>query len=119
MLVQQVVEWERHLRSSTTARSVRAASRGLVALGRPASGLAQVVATLLENALVHGGGTIPCRTADRAGSVVVEVRDEGPGVPAELVPHIFERDVSGAHAPGSGLAVARDARPRPTAAGWS
>jgi signal transduction histidine kinase len=39
---------------------------------------------------------------------VVEVRDEGSGVPPELVPRIFERSVSGAPGgTGLGLALAR------------
>jgi nitrogen-specific signal transduction histidine kinase len=40
--------------------------------------------------------------------VVVEVRDEGAGVPRELVPRIFERSVSGRPGgTGLGLALAR------------
>ena len=48
--------------------------------------------------------------ARRSGpSVVVEVSDQGDGVPAAIAPHIFERSVSsGRRAPGSGLALARD-----------
>jgi nitrogen-specific signal transduction histidine kinase len=39
---------------------------------------------------------------------VIEVRDEGRGVPEELVPHIFERNVSGRpQGTGLGLALAR------------
>ena len=57
---------------------------------RPAR-CAQVIATLLDNALVHGAGTVTIRTSRTPKSVVVEVRDEGRGVPHELVPRIFER----------------------------
>jgi signal transduction histidine kinase len=40
--------------------------------------------------------------------VVVEVRDEGSGVPPELAPRIFERSVSGSPTgTGLGLALAR------------
>jgi signal transduction histidine kinase len=40
--------------------------------------------------------------------VVVEVRDEGKGVPHDLVPRIFERNVSGnPGGTGLGLALAR------------
>jgi signal transduction histidine kinase len=40
--------------------------------------------------------------------VVLEVGDEGQGVPDELVPRIFERFVSGHSGTGLGLALARD-----------
>jgi nitrogen-specific signal transduction histidine kinase len=43
-----------------------------------------------------------------ATSVVIEVTDEGPGVPAVLGQRVFERSVSGRHSTGLGLAVARD-----------
>jgi signal transduction histidine kinase len=68
-----------------------------------------VIATLLDNALVHGAGTVTIRTSRTPKSVVVEVRDEGKGVPHELVPRIFERNVSGRPGgTGLGLALARD-----------
>ena len=41
-------------------------------------------------------------------SLVVEVTDEGPGVPPELGARIFERSVSGRRGTGLGLAVARE-----------
>ena len=70
--------------------------------------LAQVIATLLDNALVHGAGTVTIRTSRTPKSVVIEVRDEGQGVPADLVPRIFERNVSGRpQGTGLGLALAR------------
>ncbi len=70
--------------------------------------LAQVLATLLDNSLVHGAGTVCVTTRSAGGSVVVEVSDEGPGVPPELGQRIFARSVSSAGSTGLGLALARD-----------
>jgi signal transduction histidine kinase len=71
-------------------------------------GLAQVIATLLDNALMHGQGTVTIRRSQSPRSVVIEVEDEGDGVPAELVSRIFERSVSGRpEGTGLGLALAR------------
>lgn len=72
-------------------------------------GLAQVLATLIENSLKHGGGTTTVRSrGGTSGAVVVEVADEGDGVPDELAPHIFEREVTSGAGTGLGLALARD-----------
>jgi signal transduction histidine kinase len=73
-----------------------------------AGALAQVLATLLDNSLVHGKGMVSITTRSAGGSVVVEVSDEGPGVPAELGQRIFARSVSSAGSTGLGLALARD-----------
>jgi signal transduction histidine kinase len=103
---QQVIEWEpafRHVRRKLEVIGVR----DLEAHVTP-GGLAQVLATLLDNALMHGGGTVTLQTSQSARSVVIEVRDEGKGVPPELVSRIFERSVSGRpEGTGLGLALAR------------
>ncbi|SDS26425.1 ATP-binding protein [Paraoerskovia marina] len=79
------------------------------ALATP-GGLAQVLATLVENSLKHGGGTTTVRTRSggERGTVVIEVADEGDGVPEDLAPHIFERSVTSGAGTGLGLALARD-----------
>ena len=103
---QQVVEWEPAFRRARRKLAVIGV-RGLQAYVTP-GGLAQVLATLLDNALMHGGGTVTLQTSQNSRSVVIEVRDEGKGVPAELVPRIFERSVSGRpEGTGLGLALAR------------
>ena len=54
-------------------------------------------------------GTVATITAAaRAGSVTVEVSDDGPGVPADRLPHIFDRFYRAAAPPrpGSGLGLA-------------
>ncbi len=106
ILAQQVAEWEPAFRRANRKLEV-AGEKELH--GYATSGtLAQVIATLLDNALVHGAGAVTIRTSQTLKSVVIEVRDEGQGVPAELVPRIFERNVSGRpHGTGLGLALAR------------
>ncbi len=103
---QQVIEWEPAFRR-VRRKLVVIGERGLQAHVTP-GGLAQVLATLLDNALMHGGGTVTLQTSQSARSVVIEVRDEGRGVPPELVSRIFERSVSGRpEGTGLGLALAR------------
>src|SRR5499427_6073904 len=103
---QQVIEWEPAFRRAGR-KLVVIGVRGLQAHVTP-GGLAQVLATLLDNALMHGGGTVTLQTSQNSRSVVIEVRDEGRGVPPELVSRIFERSVSGRpEGTGLGLALAR------------
>lgn len=72
--------------------------------------LAQVLATLIENSLKHGAGTttVRSRTGGPSAAVVLEVADEGAGVPDELAGRIFEREVTSGAGTGLGLALARD-----------
>jgi signal transduction histidine kinase len=106
ILAQQVAEWDPAFRRANRKLEV-AGEKSLRAYATPGT-LAQVIATLLDNALAHGGGTVTIRTSQTAKSVVIEVRDEGHGVPEALVPRIFERNVSGRpHGTGLGLALAR------------
>ena len=106
IVAQQVVEWDPAFRRVSRKLEV-IGEKGLYAYVTPGSA-AQVIATLLDNALVHGAGTVTIRTSQTPRSVVIEVRDEGKGVPPELVPRIFERSVSGAPGgTGLGLSLAR------------
>ena len=76
--------------------------------------LAQVVANLVENACKYATGTIEVGTWYRLGADgpegVVTVDDDGPGIPADELPHVFERLwTSGrtqARQVGSGLGLA-------------
>lgn len=72
-----------------------------------AARLREAVGALLDNALQHGEGpvTVTARTGDNA--LLVEVSDTGPGVPEELVAHVFDRGVSAQSSTGLGLALAR------------
>jgi PAS domain S-box-containing protein len=55
--------------------------------------LQQVVWNLLSNAVKFspGGSRVQVRLRRLEGAVEVTVRDEGPGIPADFLPHIFER----------------------------
>jgi signal transduction histidine kinase len=78
--------------------------------------LHQVVANLVENALRHSppGGTVSISARARDDAVVFAVADDGPGIPPDEAPRVFERfyradsarssDHGGA---GLGLAIAR------------
>ncbi len=81
--------------------------------------IAQVIANLLSNALRYtpqdGRVDVQLQTQDQ--SVLITVRDTGPGIPAEDLPHIFDRfyradksrsrEAPGAGGSGLGLAIAR------------
>lgn len=75
----------------------------------------QVLVNLLANARTHTppGTTVTARVLAEAGNpwVTLEVRDNGPGIPAELLPHVFERFARGdasrsRHAGSTGLGLA-------------
>jgi two-component system OmpR family sensor kinase len=73
--------------------------------------LRRAVDNLLANVQAHTpAGTVATISAARCGdSVVVEVSDDGPGVPAGQLDRIFDRFYRGAalaHRPGSGLGLA-------------
>ncbi|MEU1708020.1 ATP-binding protein [Streptomyces sp. NPDC005706] len=106
VIQQQLAEWRPAYRSAGRA-VVSSGKRHLHAVGTPGA-VAQVLAALIENSLMHGGGTVALRTRVTGNQAVVEVTDEGPGVPADLGARIFERTISGRNSTGIGLAVARD-----------
>lgn len=55
--------------------------------------LKQLFMILTDNAIKYGrkGGTIVIRMKIRAGEAMVTVTDDGPGIPADDLPHVFER----------------------------
>jgi signal transduction histidine kinase len=106
VVAQQVVEWDPAFRRKNRKLEV-SGEKNLTAHVTPGT-LSQLIATLLDNALVHGAGTVGIRTSLTPKSVVIEVRDSGRGVPPHLVPQIFERNVSSKPGgTGLGLALAR------------
>jgi signal transduction histidine kinase len=106
VIKQQVEEWRPAYRNEGR-NIITAGTHGLRAVGTPGA-VAQVLATLMENGLMHGAGTVCLSTRVTGNQAVVEVTDEGHGVPNELGSRVFERTVSGRNSTGIGLAVARD-----------
>ena len=73
--------------------------------------LRRAVDNLLTNVLTHTPrDTAASITAScTQNTITIEVRDDGPGVPADTLPHLFERfyrAAGGAAVPGSGLGLA-------------
>jgi signal transduction histidine kinase len=66
--------------------------------------LHQVVANLLDNAARHSpaGGTVTAAGHRADGQLVIEVTDEGPGIPAAERVHVFERFTRGERPAGGG-----------------
>ncbi|WP_062213074.1 ATP-binding protein [Demequina oxidasica] len=104
---QQRAEWEKTF--TQAGRKLRIAPTDATVFSTP-GGLAQVLATLIENSLHHGDGTtmVLARESGPNHAIVIEVRDEGEGVPEDLAPRIFEREVTSGRGTGLGLALARD-----------
>lgn len=75
----------------------------------------QVLGNLVSNAIRHtpNGGRVALSAAQANGQVVLRVEDSGSGIPAEDLPHIFDRFYRGDKvrsadgASGLGLAIAR------------
>ncbi|MBP0457356.1 ATP-binding protein [Streptomyces montanisoli] len=106
IIKQQIEEWKPVYRSAGRA-IVRSGRQGVWVMATPGA-IAQVLAALIENSLMHGGGTVALRTRVTGNQAVIEVTDEGPGVSPDLGARIFERAISGHNSTGIGLAVARD-----------
>jgi heavy metal sensor kinase len=78
--------------------------------------LQQIVVNLLDNAIKYSpaGGRIAVYTRAVNGEAVLEVIDDGPGIPAEALPHVFDRffradsaRTHGINGTGLGLSIVR------------
>ena len=72
--------------------------------------LGQVVTNLVENASKFATSRVDVRVADADDGVVLLVEDDGPGIPADDLGHVFDRLYQSARTParagGSGLGLA-------------
>ncbi|GAA2074537.1 two-component system sensor histidine kinase AfsQ2 [Streptomyces albiaxialis] len=92
------------------------ADRGIMARLDPRR-LDVILANLIGNALKHGGSPVrvSVRTearedgGDEGDELVIEVADQGPGIPEEVLPHVFDRfykaSASRPRSEGSGLGL--------------
>jgi signal transduction histidine kinase len=70
--------------------------------------LIRVLTNLLENAIRHSpaGGLVRLTLADEGDSLLLGVEDQGPGVPPELAPRLFQKFVKGqGRLSGTGLGL--------------
>lgn len=91
-VVQSAVETTRHLLTAADHRLTVELPAEPVALEVDPLRLAQVVANLLNNAAKYTppGGQITLTAARADNEIVIRVRDNGIGIPADKLPHVFE-----------------------------
>jgi signal transduction histidine kinase len=70
--------------------------------------IGQVLANLLSNAVRHtpAGGSVVISAGLAEGGVAFAVEDSGPGIPPNVLPHVFDRFVKAGDSRGAGLGLA-------------
>jgi signal transduction histidine kinase len=101
-------------RPRTDVRADLLIDAGIVVHGS-AEHLRRLVANLVDNAVRHAASTVTVRLRKQDGAAVLEVEDDGPGIPADQQEAVFDRftrldeararDAGGS---GLGLAIARE-----------
>ncbi|WP_127131870.1 cell wall metabolism sensor histidine kinase WalK [Georgenia sp. SYP-B2076] len=102
-----VLDEARRLRTAGTEVAVHAPPVRVVGDGRR---LQRVVRNLADNAVLHGRGRVSLTVRQEGPVAVVEVADDGPGIPAERREQVFDRfvrldDSRGREAGGTGLGL--------------
>ncbi|WGL52252.1 PAS domain S-box protein [Nocardioides sp. BP30] len=99
---------------TTSIERTRAANNGAqvqldleddVSFVADAGRLAQAVDNLLDNAIRHGRAPVTATGRATESGVEIRVSDTGPGVPADLVPHLFDRFAVAGRTGGTGLGL--------------
>ncbi|MGH3438682.1 MAG: sensor histidine kinase [Sciscionella sp.] len=65
-----------------------------VAVRGTRAGLRRALTALLDNAARHASTTVTVTVSHSGASVVVDVTDDGPGIDAAILPHLFQRFAS-------------------------
>jgi signal transduction histidine kinase len=68
------------------------------------SALANVISTAIRH--TPPGGSVRVGVQSAGDQVIIKVTDTGEGIPAQLLPHVFERFVKTPSSTGSGLGLA-------------
>jgi len=116
-VVDKAIETSRPVLEAFNHRLTVVQRPGPIVVNGDVTRLTQVVANLLNNAAKYtdAGGHIRIKIERAAGEVLIKVRDDGAGIPAELQPRLFEmftrsgdgRDGGRAGGLGIGLALVR------------
>jgi signal transduction histidine kinase len=110
-LAQEAVE---RARTTPTGHAVRLAAPAMPVVAGDRDRLGQVLDNLLGNAVKYSppGGEVLVTVEVVGGEAWLRVTDQGPGIPAEALPRLFERFYRGQHAAeeaglGLGLYISR------------
>lgn len=84
---------EMNVLAQEKALSLRSSAVGTVYIEGDRTRLQQVVANLIDNAIKYTqeGGTVEVKVQREAGKAILEVSDNGVGIPTTAIPHVFER----------------------------
>ena len=96
--------------ATTPTRHLRCEADGSVWIDADETRLEQILTNLLGNAVkfTPAGGRVTVSIAARDGEAVLSVADTGAGIPADLLPRIFDLFVqgqTGLHRPAGGLGI--------------
>ena len=113
-LLERVAAAYRHQAEQLEINLKVEAEFGLPEINADIERMEQVLGNLVGNALRYtpSGGEISLLANQLAGGVVLCVKDNGSGIPSEILPHIFERSYRGdssrsGNESGLGLAIAK------------
>jgi PAS domain S-box-containing protein len=113
MIIQRAVETSRPLIDARKHQMTLTLPPKLVRVEGDLTRLVQVLSNLLNNAakFTDEGGHIRLKAAEESGEAVIRIRDNGMGLPADLLPRVFDRFTQAKRSPdrlqgGLGLSLA-------------
>jgi two-component system sensor histidine kinase BaeS len=108
VLVNETLDAFRPAAASAGIDLLEEVDAGVPVIEGDAARLSGVLGNLVSNALRHTprGGTVRVTGVKSGAGVRLSVRDDGEGIPADLLPRVFDRFVKGASSSGSGLGLA-------------